>query len=1275
MAEKRVRWELKADDQVSDAMDKIMGKLSATDSLFKRLGSGWGALTSALSVGSIVAALKGIANAGDEAFKAGQKAGVSAEVWQQLDYAIKLAGGSSEVLSKGLKSLSTLALDAKDGGEQARDTFKRMGVDWRTTTGAMKSSDQLLLDLAERFKTMPEGMERSAMATKIFGKAGLDLLPFLLQGRDGIQGLMEEAVRLGIVLDNKTAAASEAFNDNLTRITSGLKGVVMQGIAPLIPFLDRLAERFTTSAKEGDGVSLMSQGITVALKLIASAALITAAAFETAGRLIGAYVAVLQAWYTFDWGRIPSILKMAGEDTASMITRLKGDFNALWNGVPAGAEKPKAALKQIAEAGADAAKQLEHAQTVLDRIMGKDTGFDPTFHKDLQALWSGHKSGKIPALKSIEDYTAAAEALMRQQPKYRKQLELDKKAWEDLAKAEEDAADALKKNETATRNRIGELVRGNVELQFEISLIGRSRNEIELLTLAHKERQDIAKSGFAVLDEQIKKEYEHTKALVLQRQALDKSYAIFQRGQEDQLQAMEGWGDLAGNVFKEVAVDGASAADVLRREFKSLWADLTALFAKKLFLQIAANVTGNPSLGAAAGQAGQGTPAGSLLNLFTGGGNSGGGLLSNLGSLFGGMSSGGGLLGSSTGLMGSFGAIGDSLLINAGAGLSNVGLASAGSGVASMAGGALSGVLGAVSAALPWVAAAVAIYSMFAKPRGGDKQQGAFAGSFDSSGLLSSLDGPNLVDIRGHNQQAGDAQNATAAMAQGFFQTLKALGGPSGQNLQFGMGWSTDPKGTAPSFAHMLVRDAAGNTILKQNNDNVGRDPEDLKKEVALLTQRGILAGLQTVDFGEPINAILRSIDASSSSLEAINKVLTQAMELKQVMDGLGKLNVTGLTPETLALMKREGETLLQTFERIAGGWSSITERFTTDEERLTSAQTALSDIFTTAGVAMPTSIEGWETLITTIDASTESGRSLINALSAVPGSVDLIIAAYEREAAAREASLSTFDDLIGKIRPGYTAGRQQAGLDSALGSFMAGNAWTSGMSSSDVLGQLILIQRSDYENYSQSNKDLINEILKYYLGVQGLTKEISQNLVLIDNGDPFGGYYSAEQRARREEIANLSSYLSGLITDKQVSPLDDKAKLEYAQGEFERLLKIAQGGGSVTAATGGFSTLLGLARENLGSSPAYNAIFQSGFEALSKIAGFNATAIFGTSPEAQQAANEAFHSGMLAQGDAQITEMQLTVNELREIKQIIREQGEQAALDRRALANSSGRS
>jgi TP901 family phage tail tape measure protein len=146
-------------------------------------------------------------------------------------------------LTKGLKHLSTALFDTKVKGDEGGAALKALGVAAMDSTGQIRPTEAVLLDLADKFAVMPDGAEKAALAVKLFGKEGLNMIPMLNQGREGLTGMMEEAKRLGLVMSEDAAQASEAFNDNLKRLHAVSEGLQRQIGAAVIPVLADLTER------------------------------------------------------------------------------------------------------------------------------------------------------------------------------------------------------------------------------------------------------------------------------------------------------------------------------------------------------------------------------------------------------------------------------------------------------------------------------------------------------------------------------------------------------------------------------------------------------------------------------------------------------------------------------------------------------------------------------------------------------------------------------------------------------------------------------------------------------------------------------------------------------------------------------------------------------------------------------------------------------------------------------------------------------------------------
>jgi hypothetical protein len=201
-----------------------------------------GTAMTAASVGLAVA-IKGQLDNADEMSKAAQKFGVPIESLSKLRHAADMSGVSFETLGTGLRKLSQNMSMAASGNKKAAAMFKDIGVSAVNADGSLRSTEEVMQDVADVMAKMPDGAAKTALAMDIFGKSGAEMIPMLNGGKKALQQMAEEAASLGIVFDAKTGKAAENFNDDLARIKGALGGLVVQLAASLAPTLEYISKR------------------------------------------------------------------------------------------------------------------------------------------------------------------------------------------------------------------------------------------------------------------------------------------------------------------------------------------------------------------------------------------------------------------------------------------------------------------------------------------------------------------------------------------------------------------------------------------------------------------------------------------------------------------------------------------------------------------------------------------------------------------------------------------------------------------------------------------------------------------------------------------------------------------------------------------------------------------------------------------------------------------------------------------------------------------------
>jgi hypothetical protein len=192
---------------------------------------------------------EGVADKADNFAKLSAKVGASIESLQELHYAADLSGANLEQLQGGMQKLAKAAEELTRGGKTAKNLFKELGIKATDATGKIRPTDELLMKVADRFAALPDGAKKTALAMRLFGRSGTDLIPFLNEGSSGIGKLRAEFVSLGGEITTDQARAFEQFNDDTSRVKVAIDGLKNQIAIALLPHLQGAATRLVEWAK------------------------------------------------------------------------------------------------------------------------------------------------------------------------------------------------------------------------------------------------------------------------------------------------------------------------------------------------------------------------------------------------------------------------------------------------------------------------------------------------------------------------------------------------------------------------------------------------------------------------------------------------------------------------------------------------------------------------------------------------------------------------------------------------------------------------------------------------------------------------------------------------------------------------------------------------------------------------------------------------------------------------------------------------------------------
>ena len=220
---------------------KLFGHDASASRTFKEVGktaagvaSGMGAAFAASKVKDWAKdSLTAFDNAGKASLKLQRYMGGSIEDASRLGHAFRMSGIDVDQAGKGLGILSK-HLAAGD------DAAKSLGISFQDSTGKVKPMGELLPQIADKFKNMPAGAERTALAMSLFGRSGADLLPFLSKGSEGIQELMKQSDALGTTMSGKDGQAVKDYTKTQREFKEMIYGVQISLGRALYPTLTHL---------------------------------------------------------------------------------------------------------------------------------------------------------------------------------------------------------------------------------------------------------------------------------------------------------------------------------------------------------------------------------------------------------------------------------------------------------------------------------------------------------------------------------------------------------------------------------------------------------------------------------------------------------------------------------------------------------------------------------------------------------------------------------------------------------------------------------------------------------------------------------------------------------------------------------------------------------------------------------------------------------------------------------------------------------------------------
>lgn len=263
-------------------MDKAFGALKGTLATL-------GASVSVIALKSFV---QGSIDAADHLNDLSKKTGIAVETLGGLGFAAKQSGGDLDSFADATTKLNRSIAEAGAGNEAKLDVFKKIGISVKDATGQLKTADQVMIELADRFESYADGPNKVAIAIALLGKAGADQIPILNEGGRKLAENVQYYERYsGVTKD--VAERADQFNDTLVKLNL-LSGSLGTKIASeLLGPLQSLADYILRAKEESTAFETAAGGVKTIFEALVVAGANVAFVFRAIGTEIGGITAQL----------------------------------------------------------------------------------------------------------------------------------------------------------------------------------------------------------------------------------------------------------------------------------------------------------------------------------------------------------------------------------------------------------------------------------------------------------------------------------------------------------------------------------------------------------------------------------------------------------------------------------------------------------------------------------------------------------------------------------------------------------------------------------------------------------------------------------------------------------------------------------------------------------------------------------------------------------------------------------------------------------------------
>jgi hypothetical protein len=478
------------------------------DSFASTIRRTMGAVGVAFSVHQIVAFTRATLKVADALGENSQKIGIAAASLKLYNVMADISGTNSERLQVGIGILSKNMAGLSKEGSGAMKAMSELGIKTKDASGQLLPTEQVLMQVADKFMVMKDGAGKTAIAMSLFGRSGKELIPFLSEGSKAFSEMQKRLESLGFTFDNVAIQQAHELSDELDLMEKVIKNLGSQIVMGVVPSMLQILSAMSGFQVKGELFKTVGEAMGEVLKFIASSALSAAKAMEkvvTIGQWMSEKRKEAPIKSLLGTSNIPALGPQLGEidkryekafDLLSkpfsfdMPKKKTGEAPDIAN-VNKEVEKLLNSYQKLTEQAADWGQAVERNNPLLDKwtkemMEASDKASD--LYYELGKLWEDGLSDEA-VLKLTNIINKTEELALAQ-------IE-EAKAFDAATKEAEDAADQMKKNIDLEQKWIDFLMKED-EARRAITTTIQKQKEAELVAFGIKNKGQGYTAGYGI---------------------------------------------------------------------------------------------------------------------------------------------------------------------------------------------------------------------------------------------------------------------------------------------------------------------------------------------------------------------------------------------------------------------------------------------------------------------------------------------------------------------------------------------------------------------------------------------------------------------------------------------------------------------------------------------------------------------------------------------------------------------------------------------------------